>query len=174
MKKTYVLAPLAALLLFTGVYVSFQSGHQARETAREARLKNDRDAKLAAEVKARRQAVDEALVTQARRKKERDARESAERAAQEARQLAVNTRDKAFRDQERAARQLERVKKEIAAEEESLAKLDQTEKSAAAEQVFLKTYVQKTEANARALEAVLLRFAAAESARLAAAQPAQK
>lgn len=169
MNKSYFIAPVVALLLFGGIYGTFRSGHKAREAARQEQVRIEKETKLQAEVAARRQAIDEALVTQAQRKKEREAKETRDKLEKETRQSAIDERDRIFREQDKSARDIQRVKKEIAAEQESLAKIAEARKASVTEQAFLRDFVAKAEANARNLEAVLNQFASAEAARVAAA-----
>ncbi len=168
MKKAYLFAPIIALLLFIAIYWNFHSGYQARETARQELLQAEKKAKLDAEVEARRKAVDDAVKAQEIRKKEREAKEAADRLRQQERQTVIDARDKAFRDQEKNARQLERLKADLATEKQSLAKLTEARTALTAEETFLREYVRKAEANVKALEAVLVKIAAAEAARQAA------
>ncbi len=174
MKKAYVFAPLAALLVFTALYLNFKSGYKARESARQVQVDADKKARLTAEVEARRKAVDDAVRAQEVRKKEREDREAAERTKQEVRQAALDARDKAFREQEKISRQIERLKKDIATESDANARRVETRTAGLAEQAFLKTYVQKAEANVKALQDVIAKIAQAESARQAAEAAAAK
>jgi hypothetical protein len=169
MNKAYLFAPVVALLLFIAVYWNFQSGYEAREAARQELIQAEKKAKLAAEVEARRQAVEDAVKAQEVRKKEREAREAADRARQQERQLVIDARDKAFREQEKNSRQLARLKEDLAAEKQALAKLTEARAALVAEETFLRDYVRKAEANVKALETVLQKIAQAEAARLAAA-----
>lgn len=168
MKKAYFIAPLAALAVFIGLYANFQSGYKARETAKIEQQKLAREAKIKAEIDARREAVEEALKSQEARKKEREAKEAKEKLEKEARQAALDARDRVYRDQEKLARQIDRLKKDIALEKEGLAKVQEAKKAALSEQAFLKEFVSKAEANAKSLEDLLNKIAAAETARAAA------
>lgn len=168
MKKAYYIAPLAALAVFIGLYANFQSGYKAREAAKVEQQKVARESKLKAEVDARRKAVEDALKAQEVRKKEREAKEAKEKIEKEARQVALDARDRAFREQEKLSRQIERLKKDIASEKEALAKVQESKKAGQAEAAFLKEFVTKAEANAKALEDLLTKIAAAETARAAA------
>ncbi|HEY9250156.1 MAG TPA: hypothetical protein VIO38_13535 [Rariglobus sp.] len=174
MKKAYLFAPLAALLVFVAIYLNFQSGYKARDAERQARVQSEKKARLDAEVEARRKAVDDAVRAQEVRKKEREAKEAAERRKQEARQAALDTRDKAFREQEKITRQIDRLKKDLAAEKEALAKLVEIRASGVAEQAFLKAYLEKAEANVKSLQDVITKLAQAQTARREAEAAAKK
>lgn len=165
MNKVYFLAPLLALLVFAGAYTVSRKGQLERAEARRIALKADQDTRRSAEVEARRAALDESLRVQARRKKERAENEAREAAAREARAAALDARDLAFREQERLARLIERLKRDIAAEQEAVDRLQIDHDATAAEQDYLKTFVPQARANAAALERVLSQIAAAEAAR---------
>jgi hypothetical protein len=168
MNKAYWIAPFAALLVFAGIFINFKSGYAAREKAVQEHVQAEKQLKLQAEVQARRKLVDDALRLQAQRKKEREAKEVAEKARKDERQAALDTRDKAFREQEKLAKQVDNLKKELIAEQAPLAKTEMDRKDAVAEQEFLKTYIEKAKANVQALADVLTKIAAAEQARQAA------
>lgn len=169
MKKSYLFAPLLAILAFAAVYWNFQSGYKAREKAREEQVVAAKAEKLKAEKEANKAALADAIVFQEARKKEREAKAAIEKTEREERQTSLDARDKAFREQDKFTKQIERQKKEIAAEKEALAKIEETKKAAIAEQTFLSGYVTKTEANAKALSELLTKIDAAEAARAAAA-----
>ena len=165
MNKAYVIAPLAAVLVFGGTYWNFHRGHQAREAARQEQVRLEKESKLQAEVAARRVAIADALVVQTQRKKEREAREAHEKIEKETRQAAIDERDRVFREQDKTSRDIQRVKKDLAAEREAIAKIAESRQDSLAEQTFLRDFVKKAEANAHNLETVLTQFATAEAAR---------
>ncbi|MEO6005947.1 MAG: hypothetical protein ABIZ04_08790 [Opitutus sp.] len=170
MKKTYVyfLVPLIGLIAFGAVYWNFSSGYEAK-VAQKAKVQRDiRDEKLRVEAKNREQAIKDALAAQERRKVEKAAKEAKEKADQEARQLAVEARDKANRDQIKLAQQVERLEKDIKVEKEAIAKIDEERKRAADEEKFLKTYVKQAETNTKSLTEVLDKITAADAAKAAA------
>lgn len=174
MPKIYFIGPLAALALFAAVFLNFKSDYNQREQARVAEVAAAKEAKLKAEVDARRQAIEAALVVQEERKKEREAKEARERAEKEGRQLALDAREAAYREQEKLTRQLERVKKELVAGKDAYAKLEAVKSAALAEQTFLRDFVQKAEASVKKFETVLAQIDSAERARSAAAEAAKK
>lgn len=173
MKKVYFLGPLLALLVFTGFYLSHRGGMLEREAAKQAAAEAALQAKNEAEHEARKVAMAEAIAAAEQRKKEKDAREAKEAAEKEARQLAIDARDKAYREQEKLARQIERVKKDIEAEELALAKLAAERKEAEAEKAFLQDFVTKAQTNVQALQALLTKLNAPASAPAVAAASAK-
>ena len=159
MNKVYFIAPLLALLVFSGLYTWSTHDLAERTQARAAEFqlaqKAARETKLAAERAAREAAIAEQL----ERKKERLAREALETAAREARQAALDARDLAYREQERLAREIDRLKRDLATEQEAVNRLQIDKDAALAEQAYLKAFVPQSRANAAALEAVLSKLA---------------
>ncbi len=168
MKKLYVIAPIVATVAFGAYMWNFNQEYNAKVEAKAAQARTDKEAKLKAEVEARKKAIEDALVAQEKRKAERAAKEAGEAAKKEARFAAVDERDKAFREQEKLHRTVERLKKEIATEEEAIAKLALSLQTTEAERTFLQEYVAKAKKNAADLEQVLAQIDAAEAARAAA------
>ena len=174
MNKAYWIAPLVSILVFGGIYLNFKSGYEAREKAREERVEADKKAKLDAEVEARRKAVDEAVLAQAQRKKEHDAKEAEEKVRKDAREAAVEARDKAFHDQEKAGKELDGLKKDISAEQEAMDKIQRERRDSVEEQAFLKIYIEQTQANQKDLLDAIGKIEAAKAARAAADAAAKK
>lgn len=160
MHKAYFLAPLLALLVFSGLYVSHVGGMKERDAQKAAAAEAATQAKLQAEQEARKTAMAEAIAQAERRKQERAAKEARETLEREARQTALDARDKAFREQERGARQIERLKKDLEAEESLLAKLRAEQTEALSEKRFLEEFVTKAQANVQALQTLLAKVPA--------------
>jgi hypothetical protein len=172
MNKVYFAGPVLAMLLFTGIYISAQSGVKERHAAAELQAKTERENKIKADNEARRKAVADALLAQETRKKEREEREAREAKEKEERQLAIDARDKSYREQDRLSRQVDRLKKDIDTEKAAIAKINDATALVLAEETFLKEFVQKARGNVKALETLLNQIAAAETARAAAAAAA--
>jgi colicin import membrane protein len=178
-KKNYIYfaAPLVGLLVFTGIYVKYSDSHQARVEASAAAMRKAREDKIVQENILKKKAVEDALAAQEVRKKakaDKEARDLEERDRRERAALAMaNARDTATRklaEVKRLEKQLDDTKREIE-------KLEQEKKAHMDEQVFIRQYVQKAEANQKALAVVLQKIeaadqAAAEAARAAAAAAA--
>lgn len=158
MNKAYYLAPLIALIVFTGFYLSYRSGLAERDAAKAAAAEAALKAKNDADLEARRAAMTEAIAAAEQRKVEREARLAQEAADKAARQSAIDARDKAFREQERTARQIDRVQKEITETQASLAALAATRQDAETEKAFLLEFVAKAQTNVQALQALLTRL----------------
>ncbi|CAM2858710.1 hypothetical protein [Rariglobus hedericola] len=174
MNKIYFTAPIVALVLFIGAYTWSRSGFAERDEARRIELKAAHEAKAATERAAREKAIAEALVFNEQRKKERLEREAREAAEREARAVALEARDLAFREQERLTRQIQRLKRELSTEQEAVNRLQIDRDAALSEQTFLKAFVPESRANAAALTRVINQIAAAEAARVKAAAEAAK
>lgn len=158
MKKSYLYVPLVLLLAFVGIYVSHRSGHREREVAKAQAAAAELAAKNEAELAARKTAMADAIAAAEQRKVEREAKAAREAAEKEERQLAIDARDRAFRDQERATKQIERLKKELETERAALAKLETAHTAAAAEKAFLAEFVTKSRANVQALQSLINRL----------------
>jgi hypothetical protein len=174
MNKIYLIAPLTALAFFTAVYVHFHRGHTAREAAKVAQAQAARQAGLQAEQAARRQAIDEALRSQESRKKDREARETRDRADQELRQAALDARDRAQHEFDRLTRQLAGLRQELTESSTAIEKLNREAASLNEEKDFLVAFVERARVNARSLARLLEKLAAADDARAAAAANANK
>ncbi|MBW8782654.1 MAG: hypothetical protein JF599_12330 [Verrucomicrobia bacterium] len=174
MNKAYWIGPMVALMVFGGIFFNFKSGYEAKQKAHEEQVQAEKQAKLKGEVEARRKAVEDALRVQAERKKEREAKEADERARKEARQVALDARDKVFHEQDRLAKQVENLKRDIATEQDAIAKISRDRQDSIAEQTFLKAYVEKAQENVKSLQDVLLKITQAEAARAAAEAAAKK
>lgn len=174
MKKIYYIGPIAALLLFGAYTWHFNKGYEQREAEKVAQIKAATEARMKAEAELRKKAIDEAMAVQNRLKKERAEKELAETKRKEARQLAIDTRDKYFREQEKLTRTVDRLKKEIRQEEDIVAKIDGSIKYQENEKKFQVTYVEKALKNVAALTDVLKQIDTAEAARSAAAAAAEE
>jgi hypothetical protein len=168
MKKAYVIFPVVALLIFFGFWWNFHSTHQAvlAEKAKQVRLAKEAKDRKAAEDRIT--AIKDALLAQEKRKKEREAKEIKEKADREARELAIDNRNKADQDVRKLSKQKDGLINDVKSEKEALAKLDEQKRKALDEQAFLKEYVRKADVNAKGLNDVLDKIAAADAARAAA------
>ncbi len=176
MKKTYVyfLVPLIGLIAFGAIYWNFKSDYEAREEAKKAAVRKAKEDKLREEAKNREIAIKDALAAQERRKKEKEAKEAKDKKDREERQAAVDARDKANRDQARLAQQVERLEKDVKAEKEIIAKLQEDRRRSQDEFNFLKDFVKQSETNTKKLTEVVEKIGAADQARAAADAAAAK
>jgi chromosome segregation ATPase len=170
--KTYVIAPLVALLLFSGYYWQATGALRRAAEAAEAQRAAEHTARLQAEREAQKQALTAALAEQERRKKERAEKEAAELATQEARQAALTKLDAARRRQNELTRQLDRLRADLAIENKSVAELEAAQKTHLSEQAFLRDFTAQADANVKSLATVLEKLLAAQAAARAAAAKA--
>lgn len=174
MKKAYIyfLVPLIGLIVFGAVYWNFSAGYEQREADKVAAFKKVRNDKALEEARLREKAVKDAVVAQEKRKKEKETKDAKDRKDKEDRENAAQARAKAFRDAEKLQKQAERLAKDIGTVKEEIAKIEEDKKRSADEALFLKTFVKKVEGNAKALNDVLEKIAAADAAAEAAAKAA--
>lgn len=164
MKKTYVyfLVPLIGLIIFGAVYWNFSAGYEAKEAMKVNRAKKERQDKLLAEAKNREIAIADALKGQELRRKQKEQKDAKERADRDARELAIEAQRKAHDDETKFKKQVDRLKAEIKAENEAIAKLQEEKKKYESEEAFLRSYVKLAEANVKELMKVLDRIADAD------------
>ncbi len=158
MTKVYFIGPLAALLVFIGVYSVHRGELKEREVAKASAAAAAQKAKLETEQAERQAAMADAIKAAEQRKLEKAAKEARDQADKEARQLALDARDKAYREQEKSARQIERLKKDIEAEQAVLAKLAAERSAAESEKTFLQDFVTKAQSNVQALQTLLTKL----------------
>jgi hypothetical protein len=158
MSKSYFIPPLLLLIVFVCFYSVHRGGLEKREAARAEQAEAALKAKNDAELEARKLAMADAIKAAEERKKEKEAKALKEAADKESRQIAIDARDKAFRDQEKTAKQIERIKKDLEVEQAALAKLAAERKEAEAEKAFLVDFVTKAQVNVQALQGLLTKL----------------
>ena len=174
MKKSlvYFLGPIAGLIIFGAIYWNFSSGYEAKEAAKTLAVKQEKEAKLLKQAKDNEEAIKEANIAQEHRKAERAIKEAKDKADHDARQAAVDAKEKAYRDQDKYAKQVERLERDIKSEKEAIAKLEEDKKKSADELAFLRIYVRQADENVKSLKLVLDKISAADAASRAAAAAA--
>lgn len=174
MKKAYiyVAAPLVGLIVFGAVYWNFSANYEQVEADKLAKIKKVKQEKLMEDARLREKAVNDALASQEKRKKEKEIKDAKDRKDAEDRENAIQARNKAARDSDKVQKQADRLTKEVAAAKEEIAKIQEEKKRQADEAAFLKSFVVKVESNAKGLNAVLEKIAAADAAAEAAAKAA--
>lgn len=167
MKKIYYIGPIAAFALFTAYAMHFNKSYDAHEAELALQAKTAREARLKVEAEARKKAIDDAVAAQAKLKADRLAKEADELRKKEARQAAMDTRDRNYREQEKIARQIERLKKEVKVEQDAIAKLDGSIKYNKDEKVFIAQFTEKARLNIASLTDLLSKIEAVEIAHAA-------
>jgi len=174
MKKIYFIGPIAAFAAFAAYTMHFNKEYEAHEAEVVLEAKIAREAKLKIEADARKKAIDDAMASQARLKKERTEKEAEELRKKETRQAAIDTRDRNFREQEKLGRQIERIKKDVKLEQDALAKLDGSIKFNNAEKAFHAQFIEKARKNIVYLTDLLTKIDAVEGAHASAAAATPK
>lgn len=174
MKKVYFIVPLTLLVVFAALYWNFDSKYAAVEAQKAQEIRQAKEDKLRKEAAEREQAIKEAVAASDRRKAEKAVRDAKEKADKEARELALQARDKAFSDRKKLSDQADRLKNDIETEKRAIAKIQEETKDAVTEQTFLRTYVAKAEAQVKELRGVLDKIADADKQAEAAARAAAR
>jgi len=174
MKKAYFIVPILGVLIFSFFYFNATKDIEAKEAAQKHAIETARQKKLEDEAAARQKAYQDAVALADLRKKQRAEREAKDQADKEAHEALISERDKMYRESERLARQIERQNKDVQAEKEEIAKIEEAKRGYLSDQEFLKKYVVEAQTNQKALEDVLNKIAAADKAAADAAALAAK
>lgn len=181
MKKNYVyiVAPVAALAVFTGFYVKYSSSYDDRMAEMHRKELEVTQEKLNQDAKNREIAAKAAFATQEKRKADKKAKDEKDARDKEMRDQAQQAMRKAQRDAEKLNGRIKVLNKEIDAEKKEIAKIEEDKKILAAEQAFQRQYVKAAEANAQNMVVVLDKITEvdkkwAEAAKAAAAAAAAK
>lgn len=171
MNKVYLIAPLLALGIFSGVYVKHARAYQARldETEQLALLaKKEKAAQQAAAQEAARR---EAVAAIAQRKAAHAEKEHLEEAQKQARREAEQRRLAAAEQEKRLRLRLDRLKADVTTTSESLRRSENEIAELEREQVFLADYVRQADANRNSFYHLLERLEIIERERLATVTP---
>lgn len=174
-KKTtllYFLIPIVAVIIFIPIFWRFNANYEANEAKRAEAIHEAKVAAIAQQDKLRQQAIDESLVTSARRQKEKKDREDRLQKERDDREAALQARNKATNDAASLKDRIERLQKDIDVAKADIAKLEADEGKQRQEEDAAKQYVVLAEANVKNLSQVLDRIAAADAAAEAAAKAA--
>lgn len=167
MKKAYVIFPALAMLVFFGFWWNGSSYYEAQQLEKVKMIRQARDEKLRKEALDRELAIKEAYAEQARRKQAKTEREAKERADREARQAAIEARNKSYRDRDKLEKQVERLNAAINVEKDAMVKLEERNLKLLDEVKFLRTYVAMAEENSKGLAGIIDEIAKADAARAA-------
>jgi colicin import membrane protein len=172
MNKAYFIIPLIALGIFTGFYMNFAKGWEAKEAEQKARIEQAKKEKARQEIANREAAIKAAIDAQEKRKKEKEAKEKIEEEKRVARQTAEDKRERAHSERLKLTDQSRRLKKDLEEVQAEIKKIEEQKKVLVDEQAFLKTYVRQAEANVKYYYDLLDKITAAEKARADAAAAA--
>lgn len=172
MNKVYIIIPLLALAVFSGFYLNFAKGYEAKIALAKAKVDEEKKEKARQEVINRENAIKAAVEAQAKRKLEREAKERADEQKRLDRQAAEDKRERGFSDRNRLADQKRRLEKDLIEVNDEVKKIEAEKKTLIDEQAFLKNYVKQAEANVKYYYDLLDKIAQAEKARADAAAAA--
>jgi DNA anti-recombination protein RmuC len=164
MKPFYLVVPLVALLLLGVLNYNHQKTYKQDIEAKAARVKLEKETRAHEEAAAREAAMQEALQAQEKRRREREAKEKLDQAAQQERQLALEAREQARREIEKLTRLIERGQKQLQEETEALERLQARKKSYQDRRGFLDQYLAQSRANLKKLQSVLVKVMPLEAA----------
>ena len=171
MKKIYVLAPLAGLMVFGSVYWKHARLHEMRlaETKRlEAAARQEkRDQQQAAQLKAHEQAT----LAMAKRNQERLDKERLEDIQKQARLELEQRRNLAGEKSRRLRPQIDHLRREIETVEAAVARAEERARELQQEEEFLADYVKQAEANREAFQRLLEKLEHIERTRATANRP---
>jgi hypothetical protein len=174
-KKTsllYFAVPILAVLVFIPFFWQFNAGYDAREAARAEVIHQKKVAEIAEQDRLRQKAIDDSLVTQARRQKEKKERDDRLQKERDERESALQARNKASNDSVGLKNRIDRLTKDVDSVKADIAKLEADEEKQRQEQDAAKQYVVLAEENVKNLSQVLERIQAADAAAEAAARAA--
>ena len=117
-------------------------------------------------------AVEDALVAQEVRKKQKSDKETKELEERDRRERAALAMANARDTSTRKVAEVRRLEKQVEDAKKEIVRIEQEKKSSIDEQAFIRIYVQKAEANQKALAAVLQKIEAADRAAEEAARAA--
>ncbi len=172
MNKAYFIIPFIALGIFTGFYMNFAKGYEAKLAVQKARQEQVKKDKAKQEIANREAAIKAAVDAQEKRKKEKEAKDKVEEEKRVARQTAEDQRDRAHSDRLKLTDQARRLKKDLEEVNAEIKKVEEEKKTLVDEQAFLKTYVKQAEANVKYYYDLLDKITVAEKARADAAAAA--
>jgi len=165
MHKIYALAPLVGLLLFGSYYWKHARLHEARMTEI-ARLEDiAKQARRAEQGAARTKAEEQARITIAQRKQEREEKDRLEEAQKQAR-LGLEQRRNAAMEQARKLRpQIDRLRSDLQTIDAAIARSEERKRELQQEQTFLTGYVKEAEANRNTFYGLLQKLETVERSR---------
>ena len=157
MKKNYVymIAPIAALAIFTGFYFKYSSSYDERMAEMHRKELETAQAKLNEDAKNREIAAKAAFASQEKRKADKKAKDEKDAHDKEVRDANQQAMNKAKRDAEKLTARVKQLTKEAGVEKEEIKKIEDEKKALLAEQAFQRQYVKQAEANVQSLTKTL-------------------
>lgn len=171
-KSIYFIAPLIGLVIFGAIYWNFQSGYLKKQERIEQTRKQEREAKARLEADSKKQAYDEAIAAQVKRKKEREEKDKKDQEERDARQMAYDDRNKAQREVAKLEDSIKNLTKQLEEVKKEIADLDNAKKLSAEEEDFQRKYAKQAEVNRQSYAAILVKIQEADKAAEEAARAA--
>jgi hypothetical protein len=168
----YFVVPIVLVLIFIPIFWRFNSTYEAKEAQRAEVIHQKKVEAIAEQDRQRQKAIDESLVTQARRQKEKKERDDRLQKERDEREAAVQARNKSANDSQGLKNRIDRLTRDVEAVKADIAKLEADEVKQRQEADGSKQYVVLAEANVKNLSQVLDRIQAADAAAEAAAKAA--
>lgn len=165
MKKIYVFAPLAGIVLFGAAYWRFEQAYVAREEQRARELRAAVDAKLMKNAADQAKAQADALAARAKRQQEKAAADRLAEAQREARDDAERRRVLAGERARKLQAQVDRLKIETENARQAVAAAEESRRVLRDEHAFLLRVVDEAEANRKAFFELLERMERIEKTR---------
>lgn len=172
MNRAYVIVPLAAVIVFGGIYWSYSSRREAFIRQHEEQVLAAQRAEQERVQRERAASVESANAALAQRQAERRDKEQREAAQKQAQADAESRRDRAFEQERKLRSQIDRRRAEIERATERLTLLAARQRDLTEEKAFLDTCVPQTEANRDSFYRLLEKWEQAERAKAAAVPPA--
>jgi hypothetical protein len=170
MNKVYIIFPLIGLLIFSGFYLSFSNGYEARLAAVKVAAENVKKEKVKQQIVDREKAIAAAIEASKIRAVERAEKERLDELKKTARQEADDQRQRAYEERKRLREQADRLKKDLIEVKAGVDKVTEEKKKHVEEEAFLKIYLKQAEANVGYYYNLLDKINAAEVARAEAAR----
>ncbi len=157
MKKNYVyiVAPIAALAVFTGFYFKYSSSYDDRMAEMHRKELEATQKKLDEDAKNREIAAKAAFASQEKRKADKKAKDEKDAKDKEMRDEAQQNMRKAQGDANKLATRVKQLQKDIDAEKKEIEKIEGEKKTLVSEQAFQRQYEKAAEANLQSLTAQL-------------------
>ena len=149
MNKSYFIFPLIGLLIFSGFYLNFDRGYEAKLAEAKIKTEEIKKAKAKQDIANREAAIKAAIDASKKRELECKEKERIYEAKKTARQDAEDVRQRNYDERNKLRDQVSRLKKDLDEVKTVTAKVAEDKKKHLDEQAFLLTYVKQAEANVK-------------------------
>lgn len=168
----YFLVPALALIAFVVIYIQFDRGYEAAQLEKQKAAEAAKQKIADEQVAQQKEAVARAIADNEQRKKEKAAKDALDQKRRDDLQTAVQERDKALVNEADLKERLAKLKKEKAVVIDDIKKIDQDKAGLVIEKQAVDQVSAKALENAKSLNDVVDKIAAADRAAQAAAAAA--